>query len=410
MRHAGQHDNLYSSGMTSAVTDPGTGDRYYVIGGVNYWSVTTALRIVAKENLPWWAAGLTASSVYAELPRIVASSRRRPCGNSTSRCKQGKGPNGHDWRVTCSTCPCGVCRECVERWLTTQHVALRDDRADEGSRVHDIIEHWVIGNGAIQPHENDIAGYVQAFLAFTTRYGLSPESWHFAEATIINRAEQYAGTTDGLVRFQCNTSAGAKVVAMVLGRPVSECKENHLHADILIDFKTKNKPAEAEARFYPDVALQLVAYRYAETVRIKQGDVEEPMPPIHATMVVQLRPAVALPRLTVSDEITYAAFLCALNLYRWRVELGSKSVSTSAFPLPPEPDVLPPKKTVKRAAKKQAPAAPVERELTLIPGGLAPGQPGATPRRPESPTMAALRRATAGTVHPDSPYGDDIPF
>lgn len=391
------------------VTDE-DGRRYYPIGDKQYWSVTTALKVLAKEGLPPWAAGLSAAAAFEELPKVIVASRTRPCGNTRSQCKQGKGDNAHDWRITCPTCPCGQCQDCMALWLTNRHIAVKSRRADEGKRTHKWIEEWVLSNGVIAPIADDIAPFVRAFLAFTKCYGLTPESWLFSEAIVINPGEEYAGTTDGIIRFEARASdEAAAIVAMLLQQPKSVCVAQGLTVDVLVDFKTKDDPPEKQVKFYDEVALQLAPYRFAPTVHIWKTMQEEPMPPTHGAMAIQLRPDMAVPRLCVADERTYQAFLWALRLYRWRVEFGTASVSSRSFKVPPEPKAPP----MKRAPAKKATTAR-QRRAGVDPEAMLPAPEPAQPVRAvaatQSATLRSMTRLADMPPHPDSPLGDALPF
>lgn len=381
---------------TAQVTDPDTGSRYYTIRDQQYWSVTTALSIINKDNLPYWAAGLAATGAFEQLPAVITAARVKPCGNTYMQCRAGRGPNAHDWRIRCTTCPCDRCRTCLTHQLVQRHIKVRDTRADEGRRTHDVIEQWVLTGGKIAPHDDDIKPYVASFLAFTAEYGLQPDSWHFAEATLVNHAERYAGTTDGVILFQCNTDPATNLIAKLHQLPAEQCKEQDLRASVVVDFKTKEKTVADRGGFYPGLALQLVGYRRAEAVLI--GETEEPMPATQGAMGVQLRLDGAVPRLCVTDEVSYAAFLCALNLYRWHVDAGTASVSERSFKVPAA--VVPAAKATTRAPRKTAAKASA---------GAAPSTAGPAAK---SAVMASLARlaAPSADAHPDSPYGDDIPF
>lgn len=389
-------------GPADSFTDE-EGARFYEIDGARYWSVTTALKILAKDGLPPWAGGLAAQAAFAELPRIIAATRTKACGNTWSQCRRKNG--GHDWRITCTTCPCRNCTPCMAKWLTERHIAVRDRRADEGRRTHDWIENWVIANGEVLPFPDDIAPFVRAFLAFVKAYGLTPDSWLLAEATVVNRDEEYAGTTDGVLHFEARaTDDAAAIVAMLHQQPKSVCVAQGLTADVIVDFKTKDEPPDKAVKFYDEVALQLAPYRHAPVVRIKRLGLEEPMPATMGGLAVQLRPDMAIPRLCVVDESTYEAFLKALWLYRWRVEHGAASVSTRSFKVPPEPKPAKAAAPAKRApaAKKAAPRKRLTRALADVP------EPGvAKETRPTSAILASVSRRHTPQL---SPAGDEIPF
>lgn len=394
------------------------GSRFYDIDGDPYWSVTTALSIIGKEGLTWWAAGLAADYAFTQLPKLTAASITAPCGRTHNVCKQNRGDNAHDWRITCPTCPCGVCRDCVYETMRRLHIVKRDERADEGSRVHDWIEHWVLNDGAQLPVHDDTIAYVRAFLAFVQGFGLTPDSWLFTEATVVNREHRYAGTTDGALRFCADTTdLAAQVVARVLQLPLSEVTRAKATVDVIFDVKTKAPLAEGKSvRLYPTVALQMGGYRWAPVIRLKTTGEERPMPQLDGAMAVLLYPDYAAPRLCVSDAGTFHAFLHALNLYRWNVEHGSASVAEKSFPLPPEPKpaavqtgpvevggatVRAP--GTRKAAKK---AAPKVTDVELPP---ADAQQAARARAAakSSATVASMLNPPA---HPKSPFGDHIPF
>jgi hypothetical protein len=368
------------------------GSRFYEVDGEQYWSVTTALKIMGSEGLIWWSAGLAAQAALDNLPKLAVATITKPCGNTYNKCRQGKGDNAHDWRQTCPTCPCTACKSCVYEWLRRQHTTVRDERADEGRRLHDWVEQWIVGGGGVHPPiHDDIAPYVRAFLVFVAHFGLTPDSWLFAEATVVCRAHKYAGTTDGAIRFEADaTPAAADWVARALQIPLSQTPGRH--ADILLDVKTKLAlPEDKTPRFFPDVALQMAPYRWAPIIRLKPTGEERPMPDLDGAMALYLYPDMAVPRLCVSDEGTLDAFLNALGLYRWNVECGSAAVSEKSFPLPPEPKAEP-------VATVRAPGTRAPRKATKAAVAKAEPAPAAAAEQPElvsTAVTAAKARAAA---------------
>lgn len=324
----------------NAVTDETSGERWYILpdgqgGELRLLSVTTAFRVIAKIGLDIWKTEFTANSAFEELPTVITSSRKKPCGRSRHKCKD------HDWN-TCADKGCGGCRECVALWLAGQHKTHSSRRADEGTRVHDVIEWWSL-HGEIRAHDEDIAPYVKAFEAFVEAYGLRPDSFLMCEATCVNKADSYAGTTDGIIRFEAAASTeAANLVGRVLRfngeyahlktadalrRNVAKDKRT---VDLIVDWKTR----EGEGpKFYPEQALQIAGYRWAPTVRIKATDQFVDMPNTDGGVVIQLRPDGATPRLAVADEETYDAFLCALRLFLWFAEKGPRAIGAHTFPL-----------------------------------------------------------------------------
>lgn len=393
---------------SESVTDDETGQRYYPVDGKNFWSVSTATSVIDKEGMPRWAAGLAAKLAFDELPTVLTAARTKPCGRTYYRCK-------HDWRDPHNEgCACRVCETCVKKWLTERHIAEKGRRADEGRRTHDVIEWWAL-HGEWIGHKDDITPYVAAFRALADEYGLRPEDFLLTECVVINRAHEYAGKTDGIIRFHARRSqAAAELVARVLtratGKPVTaeQAIELDLYVDLVVDFKTQEKPVEKE-KFYPDQALQLAGYRWSPVMRIKNTEQEADMPDTHGAALIHLRPDGFTVRLTVADESVFEAFLWALNLFRWLVESGTKSVSPRSFPLPkPEKKKAAPRKATKAAPATAEPAMPAAVE-----------PPATTTRRAtkkDAPTAGRSVRERLGVTadHP-APEGarltdDMIPF
>ncbi len=324
----------------NAVTDETSGERWYILpdgngGELRLLSVTTAFRVIAKIGLDIWKTEYTASAAFEELPTVITASRKKPCGRSRHQCKN------HDWE-TCPDRPCAVCRECVARWIAARHAAHTKRRSDEGDRVHDLIEWWSL-HGEIRPHDPDIAPYVAAFQGFVEAYGLRPDSFLMCEATCVNKADNYAGRTDGIIRFEATASPEATdLVARTLRfngeyahlktpdairRNVVKDKRS---VDLIVDWKSREKEGP---QFYPDQALQIAGYRWSPRVLIKRTEQFVDMPNTDGGVIIQLRPDGATARLVVADEETYEAFLSALRLSLWFTERGARAVGAHTFPL-----------------------------------------------------------------------------
>lgn len=382
--------------------------RYYLIDDLRLISVTTATGVLEKEGLPRWAASLAAEAAFAELPTLVTASRKKPCGNTHNRCSNAGGRDGHDWRERCPRCPCQECKLCVQQWVADRHIANKRRRADEGKRAHDVAEWWSY-TGQIKPHDPDITPYVTAFKTFIAEYGLTPDSFLVSEAIVVNRDEGYAGTLDGIIRFDAASSAAAaKLVSRVTQVSARQAAKRALTVDLVVDFKTREGE---EPKFYPNQALQLAGYRHAPVIRIKNSDVEQPMPATDGALLVQLRPDGCTPRLAVATESTYRrGFLNALGLCQWLIEEGPKAVSAYTFVLPETVAAR-----ARKAAKEQTPAV----ETASVAGAESKPQPKkststakkSAPARP----LAARLLGVSPDLSPDGRSGsrlsdDDIPF
>lgn len=324
-----------------SVTDEQSGARWYFEpdgngGELRLLSVTTAFQAIAKVGLDKWMTHYTAKAAFAELPKLIVSSRVKACGRTTHECR-----DRHDW-ATCPERRCGECRECVALWLSQRHRDHAERRADEGARTHNVIEWWS-EHGEFREYTDDIAPYVGAFKALVAEYGLTPGSFILCEAVCVNVEAEYAGTTDGILRFVAGaTPAATDLVARVLRR---NGEYGHLktpdalrrnvvkdgrHIDAIVDWKTREKEGP---EFYPSQAMQVTGYRRCPKVRVKGAQHLTEMPHTDAGLVIQLRPDGATVRPAVTDDATYEAFLCALGLSNWLADLGGKAMGARSFPL-----------------------------------------------------------------------------
>lgn len=244
-----------------------------------------------------------------------------------------------------------------------------------------------------------------------------------AEATVINRQYGYAGTLDAIVTIRADrTELAAQFVGRVLGIPASQTAGKA--ARTLVDTKSREKE---EAKLYPEHALQQAGYRNGEVVRLRDGR-EIPLPRTDGAAILQVRPDGYLFQPVVTDDSTFGAFLSVLAFAKWHLGSATASVSSRSFPLPKEPKPEPKAQAAKAAidpatvivcerprrapAKKAAPRKTVK-AATPEPEALIP----APPARPlkavaaeQSATLRSMVRMPEGSVHPDSPYGDEVPF
>jgi len=127
----------------------------------------------------------------------------------------------------------------------------RDEAAVRGTTIHKYAHELAAGLEVDVP--DALVGYVDAYLAFVAAYGVTELE---VEATVVNRKRSYMGTVD--------------LIAEVDGEVW------------LVDWKT------AKSGIFPEVALQLAAYRNAEAI-VDDGGAERPMPTIDVTAAVWLR-------------------------------------------------------------------------------------------------------------------------
>jgi len=353
-------------------------DGWYLIGEERFRSVTAALEKWGKEELKGWASWLAATSAADELPRLVAAMLTPDCGRTWhAKCQD------HDWPERCPNCRCDKCTPCVTRWLSERHRAESRRRADEGSRVHHLVKHWVLTGVWLEPDE-DIRVYVASFKAFVAEYGLVNTDWELAEARVISRAFMYAGTLDAAIHFHRDRS---KAAADLLDRLTPDGADRVQHALILGDYKTKEKE---ERGIYDDHPLQLSGYRFAEALILADGT-EVPMLKVDAAAVIQIRPDKTVVEPVLAEEPEFAAFLNILGADQWGQERAKLATAKNTFAYAPSVAKL--RAADQRRAKKALQSATEFAAEPVVPEEAAP-----TAAERGARAAAAARQPDAGQV------------
>lgn len=388
------------------------GNLFYIhpVTDERFISVTTANGWTEHEFLSnRWRPNLTAEAAFAELPRVVAASRRKPCGNTNTRCE-------HDWQVKCEFCPCGECKACLQKWLANRHYRESQRRAEEGSAMHKWIADWVLSRGQHGPVSPVVEPYIKTFLKFIAEMGLTWESFEMTEATVLNRAAAWGdvagwgGTLDAQVRFDATATPGALKVCRKFG------KRNPL---VTLDWKSREGEG---ANFYSEHAKQLSAYTRGEVILLRDGR-EIPLPPTDGGMVVQIRPDGYGWRRVVTDDVTYAGFLAGMHNALWEITYGDKATQVKSHPDLPIPDLPEAPKRARKAAPRKATAAQQAADVRALIEAprIDPAEVLNNPLPLQEPVRAArpgrtLAERVGATrldnmpAHPDSPRGDSIPF
>jgi len=182
-------------------------------------------------------------------------------------------------------------------WLKGSPYRERDRKGDIGTAVHQAAEAHILGKPWPTPDQT-VAPYVDQFHRFIEDF--RPE-FELAEASVYNRTEAYAGTLDA--------------IAVIPGR-----------GRALLDWKTTGKGV------YPEHALQLAMYRYAEFIGLPDGT-EAPMPQVDGCAVVWLTPDEYQLVPVVADEQVFTAARYVRECFRWMEEL-SKTVVGQPLPVP----------------------------------------------------------------------------
>ncbi len=249
-----------------------------------FWSVTTIL----KGGLP--SPALTAWGMKAVAEYAVANHRQLSSMLETVRVRRTDTDG-----MLLVTDPDAV--QAAIDWLKGSPYRERDRKADIGTAVHQAAEAHVLGKPWPTPAD-DVAPYVEQFHRFIADF---EPTWELAESSVYNRTEAYAGTLDAIV--------------MIPGR-----------GRALIDYKTTGKGV------YPEHALQLAMYRYAEFIGLPDGT-EAPMPEVDGCAVLWLAPDTYELVPVVADAAIFTAAKYVRECFRWMEEL-SKSVVGQPLPVP----------------------------------------------------------------------------
>ncbi|MFJ8785013.1 hypothetical protein [Streptomyces sp. NPDC102476] len=237
-----------------------------------------------KPQLVFWSANLTAEDAFANLPRLVAASLH-PAE-----------------------------KEAAYDWLRKGHIRKKDERADIGGAVHDVIEAKVLGQPIPESFLNDeeIAPFVDHFLRFVAEWEIEFEA---SEMTVGNFTDGWAGKLDYLFR--------SRLIARLLKVP----------ATTLFVGDTKTGGELDEKGVYPEAGAQMSAYRRAEVAWLRDGT-QIPMPKAHHVgIVLHLRPEGYRPMPLQCGDDVYEAFLHVQQVAEFQRVLA-KSVVGDALTLP----------------------------------------------------------------------------
>lgn len=176
------------------------------------------------------------------------------------------------------------------RWLKGSPYASRDKAADIGTHVHEAIEAYALGKPTPK-WDPKIAPRMQGFMEFIADH--QPE-YLMAEATVFNATQRYAGTLDS--------------IAILNGRTV------------VMDVKSGKG-------VYPEVGLQLAAYRFAEFVALPDGS-DQPMPHTDGAVALHLAESggYTLHEVRADDEV-FQAFLFVREVFKF-TEVTAKTILT----------------------------------------------------------------------------------
>lgn len=202
--------------------------------------------------------------------------------------------------------------ESVRKWLSDSPWRDRDKKADLGTLVHDYAEAHALGK-PMPAASAEVQPYLDHFSLFLDKY--QPE-FIAVEAPVFSREQKYAGTLDAIADFDPAVFTDA-FLATVLGsldhfdiqERVDALRERG-RARLLLDWKSGKS-------IYPEVALQLSAYRFADTFLGMPDTSEAPMPEVDGCIAVNLRPDGFKVFPVMTDDTIYRTFLYAREVFRF---------------------------------------------------------------------------------------------
>lgn len=220
----------------------------YLIEGTKYPSVTTIIGVLDKPALMYWAAKAVAEAAVF-LPDEWIPIARRDQQAAVDHLKSSP------WRD-------------------------RDRGANLGSALHKAIECETLGL-PMPTMDEPCTQMLDQYQRWAAKFR---PTWELSEATVWSPSGGYAGTTDGVV---------------VIGGK-----------RYIVDLKT-TKPGRQGHGIYPEVALQLAAYRYAEWIILPDGS-KLPMPQVDGALAIWVRPDTCRALHVTADERAFSAFRSVL--------------------------------------------------------------------------------------------------
>lgn len=290
------------------------GDRLYPWGGEGFYSVTTIIDGGVPKYLVPWAAKAVFDLVHSDMTsrgpsaRVSAVLRRwARSGREEVIARQAVGE--------LSSIRLGKLSDAdlAGRWVKGTPERIRDAAAALGSEVHEESERLVLSlaresglawtEGRPLPEWPErLRPHMGSFVSFLDDF--RPE-YLATEATVFNRTQAYAGTLDAIMRIRIG------------GRPTT----------LIVDYKSGRN-------VYPEVALQLAAYRNGEFIGLTDGVTEVPVPEVEAGVVLHITPKGYRLRLVRVDDEIYRAFLHARETFRWTKVLAGTALLQELAPTP----------------------------------------------------------------------------
>ena len=251
---------------------------------LEFWSVTTIIGILDKAALVPWAANATADAalddraIWGPMAEKDRKDARKWLANARYR-----NPEGSDLGA-----------------------------AELGTAVHAACEEYAITGIRPETPNPEVSTMVDRFDEWAQTF---QPAYQAAEVTVYHPDHGYAGTTDGFL-----TIGGVRWI---------------------IDYKTTRKARDYKdnpTAPYPEVALQLAAYRYAKLAAVwrprtmeqfrrryyllgtAEKELAVPVPEVDAGLCIHITPEACTAHPVLCDETIFRAFLYLIEAAFWKFE------------------------------------------------------------------------------------------
>lgn len=245
------------------------GKRFYSWRNENYWSVTTIIGGgIPKPALLPWGIKMVAEGAVEMIESLPAMVAQDP--------------------------------DAAIRFLKGLPYAKRDAAGDLGTLVHAAAEAYSLGQ-PFPPWTETVEPCMQSFVRFLDDY---QPVFHATEASVYNRTQRYAGTLDTIATLRLPLHEG----------PFKG----------ILDVKTGKG-------VYPEVGLQLAAYRHAEFIGLPDGS-EAEMPEVDGGLCLHLTPTGYRLIEVRCDETVFQSFLYAREVFRFLEETSKTILGAEYLP------------------------------------------------------------------------------
>ena len=277
--------------------------KFYARRGHNYYSVTTIIgEALRKRAIEYSGPKKVAEGVLRQ--RLVLEAMLRGCP-TPEQCAAVE--------EAIDLCP--QCNQTL-RYLKDMAYARTAQAADIGTAVHAAIDAYHLGR-PMPPWALVIRPRMARFEEFLRD---ARPTFELSEAVVYSDRYGYAGTLDSI--FTLPVEVVSREVCVAVGWEVPPERD---YVRLLGDYKS------GQRGIWPEIALQLAAYRYSDVVGLPDGS-EAPMPAVDGAVGISLTDQGYEVIPVRADEELWRTFLHLRSAFRFNEEL-SKAVLYPALRL-----------------------------------------------------------------------------